>query len=58
MEWIINHAYALSKDRKEPGGLRNPQSSLQVSAMDPGRNKGEEPSGVSKARYFPSILRQ
>ena len=38
------------------GGLRNPQTSAQLSGMDPGPHNGVGPGGVGKIR--PQKLRQ
>ena len=35
-------------DRWEPGGLTNPQTSAQLSGMDPGPHSGGRPGGVGK----------
>ena len=45
------HAHLLSKiDRNPVGGLRNPQTSAQLSGMDPGSHNGVGPGGVGKAQ--------
>ena len=44
--WRMHHACALSKT----GVLRNPQTSAQLSGMDPGPNNGVGPGGVSKTQ--------
>ena len=44
---------ALSKIDENLGGLRNPQTSAQLSGMDPGPHTGVGPGGVSKA---PSVM--
>ena len=36
--------------RRESGGLRNPQTSAQLSGMDPGPHNGVGPGGVGKAQ--------
>ena len=36
--------------RWEPGGLRNPQTSAQLSGMDPSPHSGVQPGGVGKAQ--------
>ena len=48
--WRMHHACALSKIDSEPCGLRNPQTSAQLSGMDPGHHNGVGPGGVGKAQ--------
>ena len=38
--WIMHHASALSQIDQNPVGLRNPQTSSQLSVMDPGPHNG------------------
>ena len=38
------------QNRSKPGGLRNPQTSAQLSGMGPGPHSGVGPSGVGKTQ--------
>ena len=46
----MHHASALSQIDQNPVGLRNPQTSSQLSVMDPGHHNGGGPGGVGKAQ--------
>ena len=45
-----------SKNGDNPGGLRNPQTSAQLSGMDPGPHSGVGPGGVGKAQSVKAFI--